>query len=199
MQAAKKVAVVTGTSARGIGFFTVLGLAKAGYTVHGTVREQSKGEPLLEEAKKQGLEDRVKIAILRDVSDSNSVEKAFKEVLRQEGHIDVLVNNSAISIPGAFEGISEEDFHEVYNTNVLGVILCTQQVLPSMRQRKSGTIINVSSRLGIVASPMISLYASSKWALEGISQGLHQELQVSLYSCFPPPSQNQKKLNKMLL
>jgi len=175
MQGSKKVAVVTGTSAGGIGFFTALAFAKAGFISYGTVRDPSKGEALLEEAKKRNLGDRVKIAIL-DVTKEETVEKGFKEILEREGHIDVLVNNSGIVLYGAFESMSAEDFHSVFNTNVLGAISCTQQVLPSMRERHSGTIINVSSGLGVFAFPLISTYCASKAALESVSQALAQEV-----------------------
>jgi len=179
MQENKKVAVVTGASAGGIGFFTTLAFAKAGFISYGTVRDSAKGKALLDEAARLNLGDLVKISVL-DVTKEDTVEKGFKKILEEEGHIDVLVNNSGIVIYGPLESTAREDFNEVFNTNVLGVISCTQQVLPSMRERRSGTIINVSSCLGVFSFPVVSTYGASKWALEGLSQSLHQELKVSL-------------------
>ena len=79
-------------------------------------------------------------------------------------------------VEGAVESLTRDDIRDQYETNVIGVVRCIQEVLPSMRKRNSGTIINVSSVLGVKAGPQNSLYASSKHALEAISSGLHQEL-----------------------
>jgi len=103
------------------------------------------------------------------------VEKAFSDILK-DGPVDVLVNNAGVLLAGPVEQLTEQDVNDVLNTNVLGAIRTIQAVLPSMRARKSGTIVNVSSILGCFTFICAGLYSASKAALESLSQALHQEL-----------------------
>jgi short-subunit dehydrogenase len=97
-------------------------------------------------------------------------------VLEQTGRIDVLVNNAGVSQPGAVEEVSVGQAQAQFDTNVFGVLRVTQAVLPTMRAQGSGRIINISSVLGQVAPPYLGVYASSKFAIEGLSEALRGEL-----------------------
>jgi short-subunit dehydrogenase len=96
--------------------------------------------------------------------------------MRKVSHIYVLVNNAGIGGNGVTEECTPEQYHESFNVNVVGAIRCTQQVLPGMRARKSGAIINITSIVGRIAALAQSPYVASKWAFEGVSEGLAQEV-----------------------
>jgi NAD(P)-dependent dehydrogenase (short-subunit alcohol dehydrogenase family) len=158
-----QVALVTGASS-GIGQATASLLAAAGFHVFGTSRAP--------EAAPKGP-----FALLAmDVGSDASVNSAVREVLEQTGRIDVLVNNAGYTQTGAIEEVSVADAQAQFDTNVFGVLRVTQAVLPSMRRQGSGRIINVSSVLGHVAPPYLGVYASTKFALEGLSEALRGEL-----------------------
>jgi NAD(P)-dependent dehydrogenase (short-subunit alcohol dehydrogenase family) len=111
-----------------------------------------------------------------DVTNDESVEKTFKFVFEQEGYIDVLVNNAGIGGHGAVEETPMEMFRANMETNYFGALRCIKQVLPSMRKRRSGYIINVTSLAGTIASNFHSAYSASKFALESLSECLAQEV-----------------------
>ena len=110
-----------------------------------------------------------------DVADDDSVKRAFATIL-DAAPIDVLVNNAGVGGNGVVEESAIDQYLESFNVNVLGVVRCTQAVLPSMRARRSGTIVNVSSVVGRLAAIAQSPYVTSKWALEGLSEELAQEV-----------------------
>ena len=113
-----------------------------------------------------------KLRLPLDVTDDGSVEAC----LEQAGPIDVLVNNAAISEPGPLERYPIDRFRAVLETNTVGALRMVQAVVPGMRERGSGAIVNVSSVNGRVASPLGGAYAASKFALEAMSEALHLEL-----------------------
>ena len=166
------VAVVTGANS-GIGRATALHLAQHGYTVFGTVRSLNKADKLLAKASELGVTIEL---VEMDVADDDSVRTGFADIMRKVSHIDVLVNNAGIGGNGVTEECTPAQYHESFNVNVVGAIRCTQQVLPGMRARKTGAIINITSIVGRIAALAQSPYVASKWAFEGVSEGLAQEV-----------------------
>ena len=165
------VVLITGCST-GIGLATAVHFAKHGHKVYATMRNPSK-------ASLPSIIDKEKLSIKvlsLDVNSDASVEKAVKQVLNEEGKIDVLVNNAGISGLGAVEEVPLEIFKNDMETNYFGTIRCIKAVLPSMREKKSGTIINVSSVAGKVYSNFHGTYAPTKAAVEALSESLAQEV-----------------------
>ncbi len=166
------VAVVTGSNS-GIGRSAAVDLAVKGWKVYGTMRSLDKGEKLAAMAAEAGVEV---TPVVCDVTDTESVNRAMAEVLEAEGRIDVLVNNAGIGGNGVAEETPIERYAEVMDVNLHGIVRCVQAVAPSMRERGSGCIVNVSSIAGKIAAIAQSPYVASKWAVEGMSEGLAQEL-----------------------
>jgi len=166
------VAVVTGANS-GIGRATAIHFATQGFSVVGTVRDRDRATKLGAMAADRDVE--VELVEL-DVADDDSVRRGFEEILDRAGRVDVLVNNAGIGGNGVVEETHPSDYLEVMNVNLCGAVRCTQAVLPGMRERGSGAIVNVTSVAGRVAALAQSPYVASKWALEGVSEGLAQEL-----------------------
>jgi NAD(P)-dependent dehydrogenase (short-subunit alcohol dehydrogenase family) len=166
------VTVVTGANS-GIGRATALHLASVGHHVVGTVRSLDKAEKLLAKADADGLSITLAVA---DVADDDSVRDGFAEILATAGRVDHLVNNAGVGGNGVVEETSSADFLDVMNVNLCGVTRCTQAVLPQMRERRSGTIVNVTSVAGRIGALAQASYVASKWALEGLSELLAQEV-----------------------
>lgn len=169
----KKIAVVTGASS-GFGMLTALELAKNGYEVIATMRDQKKSTTLLSETNSSGITDNITIHEL-DVTSTESVS-LFKELVRRVGQVDLLVNNAGFAGAGFVEEIPIDEYRSQFETNVFGAIAVTQAVLPIMRKKSKGKIINVSSISGRVGFPGLSPYVSSKYALEGWSESLRLEV-----------------------
>jgi NAD(P)-dependent dehydrogenase (short-subunit alcohol dehydrogenase family) len=166
------VSVVTGANS-GIGRATALHLASIGHEVYGTVRDVAKADKLMGMAKAQGVEMNL---VELDIADDQSVKTGMAEILKNAGHIDVLVNNAGVGGNSVAEECPIELYASVMNVNLYGGIRCIQAVLPGMRERRSGTIVNVTSIVGRLAALAQSPYVTSKWAFEGLSEGLAQEL-----------------------
>lgn len=167
------VAVVTGSSS-GIGYETVLALARNGFTTFATIRNLGKAGQIESVASKQKLPIHV---VQLDVTDDASVQNAIQEVMEKAGRIDVVVNNAAYGLTGAFEDLSIEEIKTEYETNFYGVIRVTQAILPIMRKQGSGRIVNISSGAGRFGYPGGSAYVSTKFALEGLSESMAYELE----------------------
>lgn len=168
--------VITGCST-GIGYATALRLAADGHRVIATMRSPDSSD-LASVAKERNLDVDVRPL---DVDDAAAVDALFEEVLVSHGAVDVLVNNAGLGVPsdgrgGAVEETSIEAFREVMETNFFGALRCTKAVLPSMRERASGCVVNVSSQAGRLAMPVMSAYCASKWALEAMSESLATEV-----------------------
>lgn len=164
--------LITGTSS-GIGLATALELGRAGHTVYATMRNPARAPQLGETVAAEALP----VFILpMDVDSDQSVAACLAEVYRRETHIDVLVNNAGVECHGAVEELPMEAFRAVMETNYFGAIRCIHGVLPRMRARGSGCIINVTSVAGKIASSPLGAYAASKHALEGLSEALAQEM-----------------------
>lgn len=166
-----KIAVVTGTST-GIGLTTSLYLARNGYQVFAGMRNLAKADLLQEAAQAESLP--VEIVQL-DVCDPASVSAAFASVTRR-GDVDVLVNNAGIGGASPLELTPEDEHKQMFETNYFGAVRCIQAVLPSMRERQSGCIVNITSAVGLQATPNQIAYSASKWALECLGEALAHEL-----------------------
>lgn len=165
------VALVTGAST-GIGRATALALAAAGFDTFGTVRSLDDGDRLAADAMGEGLLVQPAVA---DVRDSESVRKAFAQVSEAAGPVDVLVNNAGVGATGVVELTPPAEYAQTFDVNCIGAVRWIQQVLPGMRERRRGCIVNITSAPGRVASPWQSPYVASKWALEGLSECLALE------------------------
>jgi len=166
------VAVVTGANS-GIGRATALHLAQQGYRVFGTVRSLDKANKLQARANELGVTVEL---IEMDVADDVSVQRGFADIFLATDRVDVLVNNAGVGGNGVVEESTPQMYHDAFNVNVVGAIRCTQQVLPNMRERKSGTIVNITSVVGKFAAIAQAPYVASKWAFEGVSEELAQEV-----------------------
>jgi NAD(P)-dependent dehydrogenase (short-subunit alcohol dehydrogenase family) len=164
--------LITGTS-RGIGLETALAFARAGYNVHATMRNPSASPKLFELASRENLPISV---FALDVDSDHSVSSAFATIHKSYGPIDVLVNNAGVERVGSIEEMPLGDFRAAMETNYFGAIRCIQAVVPQMRARRSGYIINVTSVAGRLSNPPLTAYCASKWALEALSEGLAIEM-----------------------
>ena len=169
------IAVVTGTST-GIGLATAATLARAGHTVYATMRNpKAAGEELRAMAEREHLP--LRIAAL-DVDSDESVRAAFAKILAEVGRIDVLVNNAGVSGVGPIEETQFAVFRAAMETNYFGALRCIQAVVPGMRERRSGCIVNVTSVAGRLSPAGQAAYNSSKFALEAASESLAQEVKA---------------------
>ena len=166
------VVVVTGANS-GIGRATAIHLATKGYTVYGTVRSAAKATKLNAMAADAGAE--VKLVEL-DVADDGSVAAGFAEILDEAGRVDVMVNNAGVGANGVVEECTATDYLDAMNVNLCGAVRCLRAVLPGMRERRNGAIVNITSVAGRIAAIAQQPYVASKWAFEGMSEGLAQEL-----------------------
>ena len=172
----QKVAVVTGSST-GIGFETCLLFARNGILTYATMRDLTKADLIKNIAEKEKLPLKV---IQMDVDKDDSVVRAFKEICEDHERgmgIDILVNNAGFGLFGALEDQSIEHIKKQFETNLFGAIRTIQQVLPIMRDQRSGIIVNISSISGQIGFPAQSVYVSTKFALEGLSESFAYEVQ----------------------
>jgi short-subunit dehydrogenase len=161
--ALKKVILITGVST-GFGKYTASLLAKQGHTVYGSVRNSI-----------QDTDPLVKIVHL-DLLDRTSINSAVETVLKNEGRIDVLINNAGMHTGGPIETLPEEFIRKQFETNFFGLVELTRKVLPIMRNQASGTIINIGSIGGLMGLPFQGYYSASKFAIEGFSEALRMEV-----------------------
>lgn len=168
------ICMVTGAST-GIGRATAVRLAADHELVWAAARNPDAASELHDAVAVAGIGDRVRTVTL-DVDDDASVAEAFDRVVAESGPIDVLVNNAGISGSGTIEDTPLEEFRRQMETNVFGVLRCTKAVVPSMRQRGAGTIVNVSSLAGRVVRAAMGAYGATKFAVEALSESLAQEL-----------------------
>jgi NAD(P)-dependent dehydrogenase (short-subunit alcohol dehydrogenase family) len=165
--------LITGTS-KGIGLQTALAFARAGHRVYATMRNPSQSPALAETAAREKLP--ITISAM-DVDSDQSVSDAIATV-QANGPIDILVNNAGVEAVGSVEELPLAHFRAIMETNYFGVLRCIQALIPHMRQRRSGCIINVSSVAGRLCSPPLTSYCASKWALEALSEGLAGEMKT---------------------
>ncbi len=166
--------LITGTSS-GIGLATALALSRVGHKVYATMRNPSRAPELGQIVARERLP--VKISAM-DVDSDSSVKAAIESIQKESGPIDVLVNNAGIERTGSIEELTMADFRAVMETNYFGAIRCVQAVVPEMRKRRTGCIINVASVAGHVACSPMAPYTASKYALEALSEVLAQEMKT---------------------
>jgi NAD(P)-dependent dehydrogenase (short-subunit alcohol dehydrogenase family) len=166
--------LITGTS-KGIGLEAALAFGRAGHTVHATMRNPAQSPELAESAAREKLP--VSISTM-DVDSDQSVHDGIAAILKDHGPIDVLVNNAGVERAGSVEELPFAEFRAVMETNYFGALRCIQGLVPQMRQRRSGCIINVTSVAGRLSSPPLAPYTASKWALEALSEALAGEMKT---------------------
>ncbi|MCC5861894.1 MAG: SDR family oxidoreductase [Gammaproteobacteria bacterium] len=164
--------LITGAG-KGIGRATALAFARAGHCVAAGIRNPDAATELAEIATRETL--KISLETL-DVDDDLSVNGAIERLTASIGDIDVLVNNAGIERVGAIEDLAMDDFKASMETNYLGAVRCIKAVLPAMREKQSGCIVNVTSITGRLANSPFSAYAASKFALEALSECLAQEV-----------------------
>ena len=159
------IVLVTGTST-GFGLLMAKRFLAAGDTVVATMRDPSRAHADLDGADVVAL----------DVVSDDSVEAAIKQVLDTHGRVDVLVNNAGMGMHGAIEDTSDAQAKDLFETNFFGTLRVTRAVLPAMRARGSGVIVNISSLAAVITPPFEGMYSATKCALEAVSQAMHFEL-----------------------
>ena len=166
-------ALITGGS-QGIGRETALLFASKGYNVAIAARHGDRLEAAATEIKQKGVEA---LPITADTRDFGQVRSLVEKTQAHFGAIDVLINNAGIYCSGPTEAFSLEDWHTILDTNLWGYIHTIHAALPAMLERRSGTIINVSSIGGKVPVPYLVPYTTSKFAVTGLTEALHTELE----------------------
>ncbi len=167
-----QICLITGTST-GIGHATALHLARRGYRVYATMRNTAKGDQLGAAAAAENLD--LVIETL-DVADHQSMLDCVAQIMAVEGRIDILINNAGLSSSSPIETYPEDEHRALFEANYWGPVKLTQAVLPAMRERASGAIINISSVLGRIAWANQGAYCASKFAIEAFSEALAQEV-----------------------
>jgi NAD(P)-dependent dehydrogenase (short-subunit alcohol dehydrogenase family) len=168
-----KSVVVTGADA-GIGLATTLELAHAGFDVIGTVRDDQQAEALRAEVARTGAG--VRTVLLGDVADPTAAVQAFTEVATMTGGGPwAVVNNAGFAQPGAIEDVDDEQVRRQLETNLVAPARIARLVLPAMRERRAGRIVNISCLAGRVSLPVLGWYCASKRGLEAVTDALRME------------------------
>jgi short-subunit dehydrogenase len=158
----KKVILITGISS-GFGKQIADLLAKQGHSVYGTIRKECEVSDLVNVLK-------------MDLTDNESIKKVVETIIGKEGMIDVLINNAGMHTGGPIETSPEENIRLQINTNFMGTVHLTREILPVMRKQGGGLIINFGSIGGLMGLPFQAFYSASKFALEGFSEALRMEV-----------------------
>ncbi len=174
--------LVSGAST-GMGYETVRLFAEKGYRVFATTRDP---ERLQEKLSGEGIEG--VMVLPADLHSRVSVREAVATVLDKAGTIDILVNNAGYGLVSTLEEVNEKEMIDQFQINLFGLVRMTREVLPSMREKRSGVIVNISSFLGRVGLPLLSFYNASKYAVEGMTDSLRLELadwNIRVHSVMP--------------
>lgn len=167
------VAMITGASS-GIGAATALQLAQHGVRLSLLARTPERLEAVAASARTMGAP--AVLALSCDIRDEAQVASAIAETLRQFGCLDILINSAGLSLNGAVEGYSLEDWRTVIDTNLTGTFLTCRAVLPAMKQQRSGQIINISSGAGRNGIKQMAAYCASKFGVVGFTEALALEV-----------------------
>jgi NAD(P)-dependent dehydrogenase (short-subunit alcohol dehydrogenase family) len=168
------LAVVTGSSS-GIGLATAVALARAGHTVVATMPDLDRGAEIRQVATDEKLP--IHLAAI-NVDDDDSVRRGFSKIVGEQGPIDVLINNAGVGGGRAIKETPVDVFRQVMETSFFGGLRCINAVVPDMRERRSGTVVNVTSVAGRIAMTPQASYAASKWAFEALCECLAQEMRA---------------------
>jgi NADP-dependent 3-hydroxy acid dehydrogenase YdfG len=166
-----KTILITGASS-GFGRDTAEKLARAGHRVFATMRDIDGRNRSHADALRSQKIDVVEL----DVTNDGSVERAIASILAETGGISVLVNNAGIASAGVTEAFTADQAKAIFDTNVIGLLRVTRAVLPSMRQKRDGLIINIGSILGRVTFPFFGIYGASKMAVEALTDSIRLEV-----------------------
>lgn len=167
-----KVAIVTGASS-GIGYATAIALSRAGAKVAAGARRTDR----LESLKNQGAKNGGEILTQKlDVTKKADCDSFIAEVVRKWSTVDILINNAGLMPLSFFKNLKVEEWDQMINVNIKGVLYCTAAALPHMLSKKSGHIVNISSVAGRIVFPAGSVYCATKHAITAFSEGLRQEL-----------------------
>ena len=164
--------LVTGASS-GIGRVTCLYLAGKGYSVIAASRAMARLEGLLTDADAGGLAVH---GVELDINVDDQVDDVMRQVLSEHGTVDALVNNAGYGLWGPVSSLTVDELKAQFETNLFATVRMAKAVLPGMLAQRAGKIVNVSSVLGRIATPFNGAYASSKFALEGLSESMRTEL-----------------------
>lgn len=168
----KKVVLITGTNS-GFGYLTALNSASKGYNVYATIRDTNGRNA--ERAKELSSIENINVVEL-DVTHDDAVKSVVADILAKEGQLDVVVNNAGYFGGGLSEAYNVDDLEKMYDVNVKGTWRVIKASLPYMRKQGEGLIINTSSGLGRFSAPFMTIYNSTKFAVEGLTEGLHYEV-----------------------
>ena len=167
-----KIALITGGS-RGIGKAIALALAEEGVNVAITGRNEEKLKAVVQEIEQKGVKSAYAVF---DITSKTEVYGALEKLQKDFGKIDVLVNNAGIAAFGGILEMEDEKWEEIVKTNLFGAYYVIKAVVPSMVERKTGDIINISSTAGLKGNAMTSAYSASKFGLIGMSESMMLEL-----------------------
>jgi len=173
-----KIVLITGASS-GIGLDSTKLLLSKGYIVYAGTRYPGK---------LKYIDDKNLHAVFLDIKDQKSIDKVVQNINQDNGKIDILINNAGYGLVSTVEDVSEEEMFNQFNINVFAVLRMCKSVIPIMRKNNEGIIINISSFLGKVGLPLLTLYNSSKYAVEGITDSLRYELKsfnIRVHSVLP--------------
>jgi NAD(P)-dependent dehydrogenase (short-subunit alcohol dehydrogenase family) len=170
--AGPQTVLITGAT-DGLGRAMAVFLAANGYRVFAAGRSAEKRASLDRLAAEKNL---LIETLDLDVTSDDSVHRGVGRVLDRAGHLDVLINNAGVAFVAVVEEIALDDLRSQFDTNVFGAVRMIQAVLPSMRERRRGRILNISSIAGKISTPLMGAYSSSKFALEALSDALRLEL-----------------------
>jgi len=168
----KKVVFITGTNS-GFGYLTAKDAAEKGYAVYASMRNTTSKNA--ERAQELNAIENITVVEV-DVTNPQQVKSAIEGVIEKEGRLDVLVNNAGYYGGGIAETYTEQDVENMFDVNLKGAWRTIKSALPQMRSQGEGLIINISSALGRFSAPFMTVYNSTKFALEGLTEGLHYEV-----------------------
>ncbi|DAB27350.1 MAG TPA: short-chain dehydrogenase/reductase [Sulfurimonas sp. UBA10385] len=172
------IVLITGASS-GMGRASANYLSTKGFIVYAATRDVENFKD---------IENKNIIPIELDLRNQKSIKKAVEFIKQRHNKIDVLVNNAGYGLVSTVEDVEENEMYEQFNINVFGILRLCKEVIPIMREQKSGIIINISSFLGKIGLPLLTLYNSSKYAVEGITDSLRYELKdfnIRVHSVMP--------------
>ncbi|MFT2007661.1 3-ketoacyl-ACP reductase [Pontibacter sp. 13R65] len=169
---AGKIALITGAG-KGIGKAMAIALAKEGVNIGLLARNENQLKQVAASLEELGVETSV---VKADVGDMAAVQAAIEQVQLDLGPIDILINNAGIASFGKFLELGPHEWEKIIRVNLMGVYYTTRAVLPSMIERKTGDIINISSTAGLRGTALTSAYSASKFAVMGLSESLMQEV-----------------------